>query len=469
MSVDEAMAGQQVVCGRCGRKLPLPSQPTREPQFRLYCKGCGQKVRAALDKAGGEMQCPKCKLVIVLPRIEEAPVEAAPRPQVIEAAEVDEEAVETVALDEAAPDAPTAKLPKGAKPPVRKTTAQLPEAVIVAEASGRGKWIVVLVVAIVAAVAMAAVVAWYVMVKLPAQAKAGAGAAKAAETKPGDSAPAPAAPPAPTAETKPGEKPASEAKAAETKAGGSVAAPAAPPAPTAETKPLEKSASEAKVAETKPSVPPPAPAPSVAPPIPSVSLPVERPASEAKAAETKAAEKPRSKVVGFFTTTALQGGVGTMGGGIEPKEEGKTFLVVVMSLPRSCFIPSEAEFLALRAERKKEDPSRMEVSCRENVQIYDPSRFMLILADGRGLRAGLIAASYDEKALFDLGFSPGRIIQSASSATPIDPSRQEAVAVGWALSPGECALSLKVQVDKEVPLPVPDHRLPVPPVKSRPY
>ena len=49
MTVSDKKAGQRLVCVRCQAKLPMPSQPTDEPQIRLYCYGCGHRNEAGLQ------------------------------------------------------------------------------------------------------------------------------------------------------------------------------------------------------------------------------------------------------------------------------------------------------------------------------------------------------------------------------------------------------------------------------------
>jgi len=177
-------------------------------------------------------------------------------------------------------------------------------------------------------------------------------------------------------------------------------------------------------------------------------------------AETEAAERRTCRALGFFTASEVPEGLA--GGGIRPNEQDKIFLVVLMSVPKSLFLPSEAEFMAIR-ERCKTGPRPHDVS-KENVQVYDLRRFVLILADGRVLPPNLIASGADQTSVFQFGFCGGLRTDISAPAPPGSPN-EAFVALAWALSESDCQLPLKVQFGDEPAFTIPDNRLPVPPVK----
>ena len=84
--------------------------------------------------------------------------------------------------------------------------------------------------------------------------------------------------------------------------------------------------------------------------------------------------------------------------------------------------------------------------------VFDPSRFTLILPNGRR-RAGefIHVAAGDDDVLVG-GFVAGCIRYSRE---PIDVDGEEATEVAWALDRADCKPPFKIQLDSSEPLPVP--------------
>ena len=173
------------------------------------------------------------------------------------------------------------------------------------------------------------------------------------------------------------------------------------------------------------------------------------------------------KPIGFYVARSLQGGLGTTGGSIKPKEANKSFLVIVVSAASRHFMPSEAEYLAIK-EARKDDSKRKPPPSRECVRVFDPDSFMVVLADGRGYRADLLANWEHLRSSSGFGgFCPGSC--TTTSTSPIPLGTAEELAVAWVLNAKDCRMPLKVQFGRWHAVQVPNKRLEPPPVRSSPF
>jgi hypothetical protein len=169
--------------------------------------------------------------------------------------------------------------------------------------------------------------------------------------------------------------------------------------------------------------------------------------------------------LGYLFTGELPGGLGTTGGQIAPKEPAQRFVVVVVSLPRKLLIPSESEYEAM-----KENWQAKEKPARENVLVFRPSRFRIIPASGGEVAAGLIADwEMAQNGGFGGGFCPGTLIQSRSGTAKAE-SVPETLQVAVAAAVGsESRAPLRIRIDDQPPLDVPEKQLPQPPRGAGPF
>ncbi|NOZ21448.1 MAG: hypothetical protein GXP25_10210 [Planctomycetes bacterium] len=70
METSTDRAGKATRCPDCRAKIPIPSSYLARPQIRFYCPRCEGRVRAWAEQAGQSMRCPGCDLSIELPHIE---------------------------------------------------------------------------------------------------------------------------------------------------------------------------------------------------------------------------------------------------------------------------------------------------------------------------------------------------------------------------------------------------------------
>lgn len=95
--------------------------------------------------------------------------------------------------------------------------------------------------------------------------------------------------------------------------------------------------------------------------------------------------RPVLEPIGYFETDQVEGGLGTHGGPLEPKD-GKRFLVLVVHIPTEWLWPKEAEFQTMKTKNK-------DLRSRQQIKVYDPGKFLITAADGRGYRADLISTA----------------------------------------------------------------------------
>ncbi len=166
-------------------------------------------------------------------------------------------------------------------------------------------------------------------------------------------------------------------------------------------------------------------------------------------AESGSTLKPK----GFRTSKSLSGG--GFGNSYNPNEEGKVFLVITVAVPTKELIPTEAEYLTLKSEYdadKIESKTHMSpLSPRENCRIYNPERFTIILADGRGYHGKLIAL-VNGFAAFASSFT--------SWHTPEDKkSPNETVDVAFVVDEKDVKPPFRIQIDRQSPVAVPEKKM----------
>ena len=184
---------------------------------------------------------------------------------------------------------------------------------------------------------------------------------------------------------------------------------------------------------------------------------------------------PNLKPVGYFVAKSLQGGLGTDGGGISVKDKKDCFLVIVAEVPSEWLLPSEPEFLAMQAD----DASR---TSRRHARVYDPSRFMLIVSDGRGFKGNLIDKWDPTNSSMASGFTSGMNVMESTTSNESDnagpaedkpvlelPLTSEAIAIAWVIEQGVAIPPYKLQFDGESSVPVPEEQLQPPPIRTRPF
>jgi phage FluMu protein Com len=69
--VQEQHSGKRVKCPRCGTVGFLPDNL---PKIKFNCQKCGQSICVPQIQAGKKGKCPKCKNIIVVPTLNEIPV-----------------------------------------------------------------------------------------------------------------------------------------------------------------------------------------------------------------------------------------------------------------------------------------------------------------------------------------------------------------------------------------------------------
>jgi phage FluMu protein Com len=72
VKANEAYAGKQVKCPKCGQAIRIPSAaeqiPVDQPDIiKFRCPGCNQKIGLSKDYAGKTVKCAKCKQIIQVP------------------------------------------------------------------------------------------------------------------------------------------------------------------------------------------------------------------------------------------------------------------------------------------------------------------------------------------------------------------------------------------------------------------
>ena len=158
--------------------------------------------------------------------------------------------------------------------------------------------------------------------------------------------------------------------------------------------------------------------------------------------------------IGYFSTSALSGGLGTKGGAVNPKNPDEVFLTVVMSVPSGSFVPTEAEY----GKMKKRKSSNKELAPRTHIKLYQPNRFSLILSDKSSFTGALITFWPVKK---PLGFSTNI---STSGKGPVRKLTPEQVAVAFVIPKANSKPPFRIQIDRENPIPVIEKELEAPPV-----
>jgi hypothetical protein len=156
--------------------------------------------------------------------------------------------------------------------------------------------------------------------------------------------------------------------------------------------------------------------------------------------------------LGFFTAKTLKDARHPEVKPLRLQKADEEFLVLVLSVPRGHFIPSEPEYQALYKEAQ-EDPTTDPMAARQRICVYAPERFHLMIGEDRAVRGRLLAPWPCAD-----GFSPGL---TATSSESVEASRRIALAVAWPLPAGFKG-PFRVRLDKNEPVVVPDLRLQMP-------
>lgn len=186
---------------------------------------------------------------------------------------------------------------------------------------------------------------------------------------------------------------------------------------------------------------------------PATRLPSTIPAG---ASGDTSAERAQLKVLGYYTARQLPLQFVKDGG--EPvaslKREDTDFLVVVVSVPHRCLVPSEAEYADLKSRwTGTEDEPRLQ--SREQMSIESHERFRFVRHDG----ATLPAVLYTHWPLQTP--SPGFLSRSLTIThhAPVSPDARRLLAVAWVVRAADIEQPFQVQVNDEEPRPVPELRL----------
>jgi WD40 repeat protein/tRNA A-37 threonylcarbamoyl transferase component Bud32 len=154
--------------------------------------------------------------------------------------------------------------------------------------------------------------------------------------------------------------------------------------------------------------------------------------------------------LGFFAAKTLKDARRPDDKSFRPHQADDEFLVVVFSVPRGYFVPSEVEYQALRKEAEK-DARADPLAPRNRMGAYTPARFRLVLPGGRNL-PGRLLARWPCADGFSAGFT-------ATSSEPVDPAGRTALAVAWLLPAADGKGPFRVRLDKSEPVSVPPFRL----------
>ncbi|MGD2072756.1 MAG: hypothetical protein PVG65_04635 [Candidatus Thorarchaeota archaeon] len=158
--------------------------------------------------------------------------------------------------------------------------------------------------------------------------------------------------------------------------------------------------------------------------------------------------------MGYFSASALSGGLGTKGGAVNPKNTDDVFLTVVMSVPSVLFVPTEAEY----GRMKKSKHSNKELAPRTHIKLYQPNRFSLILSNGRSFTGVLITFWPVKK---PLGFSTN--IRFAEKG-PVEKRETDQIAVAFIIPKVNSKPPFRIQIDRDKPVTVAKKELEVPTV-----
>jgi len=169
--------------------------------------------------------------------------------------------------------------------------------------------------------------------------------------------------------------------------------------------------------------------------------------------------KPR--LLGFFSVPALRGNYGAPRV-VRPSQDGSEFLVAVISLPRARFVPSEAAYARMVEEAAK--PGADPLAKRECISVYNSRRFRL-LVEGGERREGVLVSEWPPS-------EPGlaySLHMESSDRIPLH--ERVALAVAWPVDPGQLSSPMRIALDEDEPLPLPQVRLApdprfVPPAKE---
>ena len=163
----------------------------------------------------------------------------------------------------------------------------------------------------------------------------------------------------------------------------------------------------------------------------------------------KPGDLPAMKPSGFFVSRALSQGKHPVRGTqwVYPTKEEASFLVVVVSVPGGYFMPS------------KNGDAFWSTT-------YDPTRFTITLADERCSKAGFICRWWEEEKKFFGDFSilytSQQEFAQAMEAAQRARNEMQVLALVWVVHTKDCKLPLKIQIDKERPVAVPDNKVPAP-------
>jgi WD40 repeat protein len=133
-------------------------------------------------------------------------------------------------------------------------------------------------------------------------------------------------------------------------------------------------------------------------------------------------------VLGQYLTDELPGGLGFKEGEKIKAEEGKTFLVVVVSLPWRPFVLSESDYHQLRLDADR-NPASRPLASRLCMARYSPNHFRLARQGMMGAQAASFMGEWPTCITPRKGFTDGQITSISSEA--FDPDERVGFALAW--------------------------------------
>jgi eukaryotic-like serine/threonine-protein kinase len=168
-----------------------------------------------------------------------------------------------------------------------------------------------------------------------------------------------------------------------------------------------------------------------------------------------AADDGRLRILGHYTAPELPSYL-NQGAPWKPAD-GKVFFVAVVSLPMRYFIPPAQAYARAQA---KQQPKDEPLPVRECIALYLPFRFRLHLADAAMPKGQFFTHWPLNRTMMFM-----RELEITSSKR-YDPQERVALVIAWSVDPKDVKWPLRIQIDKEEPVEVPNVRL-VPQVSGK--
>jgi WD40 repeat protein/serine/threonine protein kinase len=142
---------------------------------------------------------------------------------------------------------------------------------------------------------------------------------------------------------------------------------------------------------------------------------------------------------------------------LKPTAPRQEFLVAIVSVPHASLYPTRTQHEALKEKYRKNPEEEDPVGPARSYALYDPSRFNLVLADGKTVPAtaiGPLPWAVDRDAG---GFNAGITVEKSTST--LDRRQRALIAVAWEMDATQAVDHLRLQLDKGEPVLIPSIRL----------